>query len=134
MRHMQFSVPKTQLPNPLAALRKAGYSTFIDPNTKQISYVLRLTGGFYPRFHLYVEDKGDGHTFNLHLDQTQPTYGDGTAHKGEYDTPVVEKELKRIQGWVQSVMTTKNINEQVDVDPKEKPKTPLKRWSDWFFG
>lgn len=131
---MQIAVPKDKIPNPLAVLRKAGYSSFVDPNTKQVSYVLRLSGGFYPRFHLYVEERGDKHVFNLHLDQTQPTYGDGTAHKGEYDGPTVEKELRRIEGWIRAAAADKHLNEQVDASPKEQQKTRLQSLTDWFFG
>lgn len=89
-----------QVPNPLSVLRRAGYSPFIDPKTKSESFTLKPTSGFYPRFHLYLEKKNDKVIFDLHLDQKKPGYGQGHMHNAEYDTPIVEKELIRIVGWV----------------------------------
>lgn len=97
---MKVAYDKTVLRNPLAVLRKAGYSHFVDPNTGGESFVLRLTSEFYPRFHLYVEEKHDEITFNLHLDQKKPSYGTSHAHSGEYEGPTIEKEMRRIDGWV----------------------------------
>lgn len=78
-------------------LRKCGYAEFQDPNTLQISYVKRPGSGFYPRFHVYLKDHPRGFIVDIHLDQKKPSYGGGThAHSGEYDTPVVKKELLRI--------------------------------------
>lgn len=100
---MKVAYDKTVMPNPLAVLRKAGYSSFIDPNTHEESFIIRLTSEFYPRFHLYVETKRDEVTFNLHLDQKKPSYGVGHAHGGEYDGPIIEKEMRRIDSWVKYI-------------------------------
>lgn len=97
---MTLKYPKNIVTNPLAALRQAGYAYFVDPNTNHGSYELRLTGARFPRYHLYVEDRGENWDFNLHIDQKQPSYGDNHMHSGEYDGPVVETEAKRIHGWV----------------------------------
>ena len=37
---------------------------------------------------------------DLHLDQKKPQYKGARAHNGEYDGPVVEREIARIAGWV----------------------------------
>jgi hypothetical protein len=39
----------------------------------------------------------------LHLDQKKPQYKGTRAHNGEYDGPIVEREITRIAGWVKSV-------------------------------
>lgn len=99
---MKKSYPADQITNSLAILRKAGYSPFKDPQTGEESFIIRLTPEFYPRFHLYVEQAGSNISFNLHLDQKKASYGTNHAHSGEYDGPIIEKELARIDGWVKS--------------------------------
>ncbi len=100
---MKVVYDKSVMHSPLAVLRKAGYSAFTDPQSGEESFVLRLTGEFYPRFHLYVDQKNDEVTFSLHLDQKKPSYGVNHAHSGEYEGPTIEKEMRRIDGWVRSV-------------------------------
>lgn len=126
---MKLTVPKDQASNPLMILRRAGYSAFIDPNTKEESFVLRLTAAFYPRFHVYVDDRHDKVTFDLHLDQKQPTYGSGAMHSGEYEGPTVEREIKRLESWVRAVG-----KEKPSVEPEGKQPIPKKSLLDWFFG
>ncbi len=100
---MRREYTREQLFNPLTVLRKAGYSPFRDPNTGETSFVIRLTTDFYPRFHLYVEVVGERVALDLHLDQKKPSYGSGRAHAGEYDGPVIEKEMTRIDGWARKI-------------------------------
>lgn len=116
---MNLRYPKSQVLNPLDILRKAGYAPFTDPKTGSESFVLRLTSGFYPRFHLYLNDKGDEIEFSLHLDQKKPSYGTNHMHSGEYDGPTVEKEMARIEKWIKA-----SIGEpkQVTDAPKSKKK------------
>ncbi len=97
---MKFFAPKTHVHQPLAILRKAGYSFFIDPLSKKESYVLRITGEFYPRFHLYIKETGTEVIFDLHLDQKKASYAGSNMHGGEYDGPAVEREMGRIKDWV----------------------------------
>ena len=82
--------------NPRQFLRRAGYAEFVDPNTGKTSYVRRL-GGLYPRFHAYLDRSDRGFTVNLHLDQKRPSYRGQTAHSGEYEGEVVEREVERIK-------------------------------------
>lgn len=82
-------------------LLRAGYHEFNDPNTGKISYIRRLGGEFYPRLHIYIEEKSAGIFLSLHLDQKKPSYGGGThAHGGEYDGPLIERELDRLRGFI----------------------------------
>lgn len=97
------SYPKEHVPNPLAVMRKAGYFSFTDPNTKKSSFILRPTSERYPRFHLYVKEQNDQVIFDLHLDQKKPSYSGSRMHAGEYEGPTVKKELERIAKWVVAV-------------------------------
>ena len=97
---MKFTTSKTHVQNPLAILRKAGYSYFIDPVSKKESYILRVTADYYPRFHLYLKESVTEVIFDLHLDQKKASYTGGNMHGGEYDGPAVEREMKRIKDGV----------------------------------
>lgn len=100
---MKVAYDKTVMHSPLAVLRKAGYSAFTDPQSGDESFVLRITPEFYPRFHLYVDQKNDEVTFSLHLDQKKSSYGSNHMHGGEYEGSTIEKEMRRIDGWVKFV-------------------------------
>ena len=69
----------------------------------ETSYIRRMTNGEFPRFHAYIEVKGNGFQVNLHLDQKAPTYGENTAHSGEYDGETVGLEGKRIKEIIDSL-------------------------------
>ncbi len=69
----------------------------------QVSFNRRFTPAPYPKYHAYVEDRNGGLQVNLHLDQTA-TGGDfGREHRGEYDGPLVEKEVARIKAGVEAI-------------------------------
>lgn len=90
---------KRSLPiNIVQALRRAGYA----PHHGRIedSFVRPLSGvSRYPQFHLYIDRSSTVQKLilNLHLDQRAPTYGQNTAHGGEYEGEVVQKEGDRIK-------------------------------------
>lgn len=102
--------------NPEQLLHRAGYVYIRDRRTGQESLVHRLGKGFYPRFHLYLEDRGEQIILNLHLDQKQPIYEGMTAHNAEYDGEVVEGEAKRIKSFISynSQPITSENNEPID--------------------
>lgn len=85
--HLKKSELKTNI---LAFMRRCGYAPFHD------SYVRVLGAGGYPRFHVYIDDLPDKYALNLHLDQKRPSYGQETAHSGDYEGPQVEAEADRI--------------------------------------
>lgn len=97
---MKRAFPQSSLPQPLSVLRKAGYVHFVDPNTQEESLVLRITHDYYPRMHLYVEPHGADWSFNLHIDQKKPSYSGSAKHAGEYEGPIVEREMERLTKWV----------------------------------
>lgn len=85
-------------------LRHAGYANIYDRRSGQESCVRRLGGGFYPRFHMYIEERGEQIIFNLHLDQKQPSYAGAHAHNAEYDGEVVEGEIERLKNLLSHSM------------------------------
>ncbi|MCR4313898.1 MAG: hypothetical protein NUV84_01470 [Candidatus Uhrbacteria bacterium] len=80
-------------------LRRLGYG---EQRTRvgQISYVKRIAGERFPRYHAYVEDRDDGIQVNLHIDQKEASYEGTHAHAGEYGGSLVEQEMNRIGGFV----------------------------------
>ncbi|MCH8049207.1 hypothetical protein IH979_00670 [Patescibacteria group bacterium] len=121
---MKLIYSAAQIHNPLEVLRKAGYSHFVDPKTEKESFILRLTAGYYPRFHLYLEERDDLFSFNLHLDQKKPSYKGTAAHGGEYEGPTVEKEMKRLEGWIFSLTGVKRVEEAPEPPPTELSEIP----------
>jgi len=84
-------------------LRQAGYAYLMDRNSGQESYVRPLNRGYYPRFHLYLEQGNGQVILNLHLDQKQASYQGSHAHNAEYDGDLVEAEMTRIKSYTQSI-------------------------------
>lgn len=97
---MKILIPKIKISEPVSVIRRCGYGQVLDRRENKISYARRLTGGLYPRFHVYIEDAGENWSFNLHLDQRAAIYRGVTAHSGEYDGEVVENEAARIQSII----------------------------------
>lgn len=83
--------------SPEQFLRRAGYGYIRDRKTGHDSYVRRLGSGFYPRLHMYVEERNRQTVFNLHLDQKQASYEGAHMHNAEYDGPVVWGEIERLK-------------------------------------
>lgn len=77
-------------------MNRLGYHQLADPHSHEISYVRRLSGWHYPRFHLYVSERHGGYVFNLHLDQKKPSYQGTHMHAGQYDGEQIEEEIKRL--------------------------------------
>jgi hypothetical protein len=92
---MKIPLKKSQLKeNIIAFMRRSGYVPFHD------SYVRVLGSGGYPRFHVYVHDEEERYVLNMHLDQKRPSYGEETAHSGDYEGPVIEAEAERIEDFL----------------------------------
>ena len=94
---MKLKIEKSKIADTLVFMRRCGYGYLRGRNGGQDSFVKRLRGELYPRFHLYIEDNGDCWSFNLHLDQKAPVYRGAVAHSGDYDGAVVETEMARIK-------------------------------------
>ena len=92
---MKFIIKKDR-ENLLNLARKIGYY-FQGQKKDELSFVRPLERIGYPRFHLYAKENNKELAFNLHLDQKRPSYGGASAHSGEYEGAVVEKEMERIK-------------------------------------
>lgn len=106
-------IPERQL------LKRCGYNQILDRMSGKISYVRTFGAGHYPRFHCYIDVENNNFQINLHLDQKKPSYGGETAHSGEYDGPVVEREGERVRQVVNSLLginhiTSKNVKDDED--------------------
>ena len=129
---MDLLYPSPSLQRPAQALRSAGYFPFTDKISGESSFVLRLGPDFYPRFHVYISERAGEIRISLHLDQKQPSYGSGRAHAGEYDGATVEKEMKRIDGWVrQEIMISQGDTNNIKTS---ESVTPARSWWKKLFG
>ena len=66
-----------------------------EANSTEYSFVRPRHG--FPRFHIYARMQDGGLQINLHLDQKKPVYQGPTAHSGDYDEPVVAREMERVK-------------------------------------
>lgn len=82
-------------------LKRAGYGFIVDRQTGKESYVRRLGGGHYPRFHMYIIESEDNIILNLHIDQQQSSISQ-KRHKSEYEGERVLNELKRLKQLIDS--------------------------------
>ena len=81
--------------------RQIGYVILEAKSPNEYNMVRYLSINNYPRFHIYVKQRGEYLDFNLHLDQKAPSYSGTHAHAGEYEGPVVETEADRIKEILQ---------------------------------
>lgn len=80
-------------------LRRLGYAPYTNRQGES-SYVRRISGYEFPRFHLYIQNVGVGEmTCSVHIDQKAPVMKGATAHAGDYDSPEVTAEIRRLQGF-----------------------------------
>ncbi len=96
---MKLVFERAKMIDPEKFIRRCGYGLHKTRNG-EVSYVKRVHGDWYPRFHIYILEEKEKIIFNLHLDQRQPVYEGITAHAGEYDGEVVEREAERINKFV----------------------------------
>ena len=97
---MKIFLPFVLGENAQLIMRRAGYASFSDPNTGVTSFVKRLNRDYYPRFHVYVENRDGQWQVNLHLDQKKPSYQGAHAHNAEYDGELVSVEAERIKNAI----------------------------------
>ncbi|MEK7620195.1 MAG: hypothetical protein AAB413_03080 [Patescibacteria group bacterium] len=107
-------------------LRRLGYG---EQRTRagQISYVKRVMGERFPRYHAYVEDMNGGIQVNLHVDQKEASYEGTSAHAGEYEGPVVEREMSRVAGFVATLK-----GGGVTTEPASPPEKKKGFWGTLF--
>jgi len=126
-------------------LRHVGYTFLEDRKTGNESFVRPLNRGYYPRFHLYLDQLNGRVVLNLHLDQKQASYAGVYAHNAEYDGELVTAEMSRIKELVtrNSQPVTQNANVGTDqnildqIRPKQfnaaRKRLEKKSWWRKFF-
>ena len=78
-------------------LRRLGYAPYVNKEGQQ-SFVKRIHGMSFPRYHLYIKEENDDFVrCSLHLDQKKPSYMGTRAHGGDYDSETVQAEIERLQ-------------------------------------
>lgn len=91
----------------------------------QYSYARRVSGAMFPRYHVYVEQKENGMTVSLHVDQKAPSYEGTHAHAGEYEGQLVEREMKWIASQIEKM-------KQAPVVAPEEQKPKKRFWGLWI--
>ncbi len=107
---MRIPLPAGYPVNVRQFLMRCGYASHFDPAVNRLSFVRRLLGGRYPRFHLYIGKAADGQTyFNLHLDQQFGSSRGARAHHAEYGSPLVSREGERLYRLLQAAVAPANV-------------------------
>ena len=67
---MRFKFPLKNV-QPRDLIRKCSYGEWHDVKYNKVSYTRKLSGGNYPRFHVYLKEHDTYFEVDLHLDQKQ---------------------------------------------------------------
>jgi hypothetical protein len=118
---MQNLIPGPLPENARNFMRRLGYGEHMGRGG-QISFSRRLSGGDFPRFHAYVEDRAGGMQVNLHLDQKPVNLGSGAAHGGEYEGPLVAQEMQRITTGARGGGFASDSGKRYPDEPEKKQK------------
>lgn len=94
---MKFIIKNSSGENIGNLMRKAQYSFQNESNNGEMTFIRSLDRKGYPRFHIYLKANKEDILINLHLDQKRPIYKGTTAHSGEYEGEIIEKEAERIK-------------------------------------
>ncbi len=119
---MKFSIKKINT-SQKNLMRVCGYKEIQNPHKdNEISYARSLEASrFYPRFHIYIKNAGGEETeISLHLDMKKPSYAGTSAHSGEYDGELVEREANRIKNIADKFISESTIQYQTLGFKKEK--------------
>jgi hypothetical protein len=93
---MRFTLKGPFKENIYTLMRKAGYH-LQGKNEEKSEFAFSRPARGYPRFHIYLETKGQDLFINLHLDQKKPIYKGVPAHSADYKGKTVEEEKERIE-------------------------------------
>lgn len=93
---MQF-ILKTERPENIQNLMRKVQYHYLGERSGQLSFSKPLGSNRYPRFHIYLKQDSTEISMNIHLDQKGASYQGTTAHSGEYNGSLIEKEIERIK-------------------------------------
>ena len=86
--------------NSYSILRKAGYIPIRDRESGKESFILKVQGDRYPRFHLYLEEESETSLkWHLHWDKKKHGWSD-RRHDTEYGGETVKEEADRLKRWL----------------------------------
>jgi hypothetical protein len=122
---MRFKVRADVLPDYRLVVRRSGYATIYDRRRGVESFVRRLGGGHYPRFHMYIDDLGEEIVFNLHLDQKKASYKGFNMHNAEYDNDLVKEEAMRIKSMIGVDSGDRHSNKKISRKTEDKRTKPV---------
>ncbi|MCX6789271.1 MAG: hypothetical protein NTZ42_01495 [Candidatus Gribaldobacteria bacterium] len=97
---MQFIIKNNTGQSIDVVMRDLRYHAWGNVAGEQKQFIRPLaTGDAYPRFHIYLQYNSQTKdiALTLHFDQRQAVYQGTTAHHGDYDGEIVEKEAERIK-------------------------------------
>lgn len=99
--------------NSAALLREAGYMPIFDRRSGKQSFVNKIRGDRYPRFHIYIlEETEQSIKLHLHLDHKEHGWGE-RLHDSVYEGTEVEEEGARLHRWlVHHTRQTPSVNEK----------------------
>ncbi|MEK7570492.1 MAG: hypothetical protein AAB515_03595 [Patescibacteria group bacterium] len=92
---MKATLPLARVGNARVFFSRLGYHV-----ERNGSFSRRAAEGQFPRYHVYAQIVGDTMRVDLHLDAKLVSYVGTNMHAGEYDGPLVETEIQRIQAAV----------------------------------
>ncbi len=118
---MKFKTANNLTHSPENVLRTCSYFPIFDRKTQKGSFVRKITGNRYPRFHLYLKEINNELIFDLHLDQSKNVYTGQKAHNADYESPEVKQELVRI---FQEVKKTIPVPKEKEIKPVEEENHP----------
>lgn len=85
----------------LMIMRRLGYAPYTNRQGVD-SFVRRVHGAEFPRYHLYVNNESENEMIcSVHIDQRAPSYQGTHAHGGDYDSPLTDAEIERLQAFTQ---------------------------------
>ena len=99
---MRIRIVKPLTETPEFVARRLGYKPWRNPKTGQKSFIRRTGASFYPRFHLLIKPskKAVETIFDLHFDARRPMHKKGVRSFEDFESPVVQKEAKRISAEI----------------------------------
>ncbi len=132
---MKFKISNNLTHTPENVLRTCGYLSIFDQKSQKSSFVRKITGNRYPRFHLYFKETNNELIFDLHLDQSKTVYSDQKAHNADYDSPEVKQELVRIYQEVKkNIPAKKEENSQPSQPEQSAENKEHPNWLSKLFG